>query len=128
MTEEQVFLAALDLADPAARTDYLNDVCGGDSEFRCQVDALLAAHLRSGEFLDQPAGEQLAAGRKHSDDQTQEFDGESEGDPVASEKKNHPSPNDDDTEDLYFLSPSTRPDSLGRIGHYEVLEVLGKGG
>src|SRR5262249_54795659 len=27
-----------------------------------------------------------------------------------------------------FLQPSTRPDSLGRIGHYEVLEVLGKGG
>ena len=27
-----------------------------------------------------------------------------------------------------FLAPSTRPDSLGRIGHYEVLQVLGHGG
>jgi len=29
---------------------------------------------------------------------------------------------------LTFLEPSTRPDSLGRLGHYEVLQVLGKGG
>ena len=35
---------------------------------------------------------------------------------------------DEESEGLQFLTPSTRPDSLGRIGHYEVLEVLGKGG
>ena len=35
---------------------------------------------------------------------------------------------DDEDGALDFLQPSTRPDSLGRIGHYEVLEVLGKGG
>ncbi|MFO0806119.1 MAG: serine/threonine-protein kinase [Gemmataceae bacterium] len=29
---------------------------------------------------------------------------------------------------LGFLTPSKRPDSLGRIGHYEVLQVLGQGG
>jgi len=29
---------------------------------------------------------------------------------------------------LEFLAPPRRPDSLGRIGHYEVLEVLGQGG
>jgi serine/threonine protein kinase/regulation of enolase protein 1 (concanavalin A-like superfamily) len=33
---------------------------------------------------------------------------------------------EDDT--LDYLQPSARPDSLGRIGHYEILEVLGKGG
>src|SRR5262245_38474295 len=27
-----------------------------------------------------------------------------------------------------FLEPGTRPGSLGRLGHYEVLEVLGEGG
>ena len=35
---------------------------------------------------------------------------------------------DDEDSALDFLQPSTRPDSLGRIGHYEVLEVLGQGG
>lgn len=29
---------------------------------------------------------------------------------------------------LTFLGPATRPGSLGRLGHYEVLEVLGRGG
>jgi serine/threonine protein kinase len=29
---------------------------------------------------------------------------------------------------MEFLAPPWRPDSLGRIGHYEVLQVLGKGG
>lgn len=29
---------------------------------------------------------------------------------------------------LDFLSPTTRPDALGRLGHYEVLELLGRGG
>src|SRR6202035_4099802 len=27
-----------------------------------------------------------------------------------------------------FLEPSTRPDALGRLGHYAVLEVVGRGG
>jgi hypothetical protein len=35
---------------------------------------------------------------------------------------------DDEDISLDFLQPSTRPDSLGRIGHYEILQVLGKGG
>src|SRR6059036_3478469 len=34
----------------------------------------------------------------------------------------------DGEDDLHFLSPSTRPDSLGRLGHYEILQVLGRGG
>jgi serine/threonine protein kinase len=29
--------------------------------------------------------------------------------------------------DLHFLAPPTRPDSLGRLGHYEILDVVGKG-
>jgi eukaryotic-like serine/threonine-protein kinase len=38
---------------------------------------------------------------------------------------------DDDEQDeraLDFLQPSTRPGALGRLAHYEVLEVLGQGG
>jgi serine/threonine protein kinase len=29
--------------------------------------------------------------------------------------------------DLHFLGPTDRPDSLGRLGHYEILDVVGKG-
>jgi uncharacterized protein (TIGR03067 family) len=34
----------------------------------------------------------------------------------------------DRDDDLAFLGPSTRPDAIGRMAHYEVLEVIGKGG
>src|SRR5580693_10787444 len=33
-----------------------------------------------------------------------------------------------DDEPLTFLAPPTRPDALGRLGHYEALQVLGRGG
>ena len=62
MTGEQVFLAVLELADPADRTVYLDKVCGGNVALRRQVEELLAAHFKPGAFLDEPVGEQLLAG------------------------------------------------------------------
>ncbi len=35
---------------------------------------------------------------------------------------------DDEEVELSFLQPSERPDMLGRLAHYEVIEVLGQGG
>jgi hypothetical protein len=60
MTERTVFLAALDIADPAERLAYLDRACAGDAALRSQVETLLAAHARAGSFLDVPAVE-LAA-------------------------------------------------------------------
>jgi eukaryotic-like serine/threonine-protein kinase len=34
----------------------------------------------------------------------------------------------DDHTELKFLAPSQNPDAMGRLGHYEVLEVVGRGG
>jgi len=128
MTEEQVFLAALDLPEQSSRTAYLDEVCGADPEFRRQVEVLLATHERSGDFLDKPLAAQLSADPKSGGDETVALNGESDGDAVAANKKTNPSTDDDDDECLQFLSPSPRPGALGRIGHYDVLEVLGKGG
>jgi serine/threonine protein kinase/WD40 repeat protein len=55
MTERTIFLEALDIADPAQRQAYLDRACAGDAALRRQVEALLAAHERSGSFLDVPA-------------------------------------------------------------------------
>src|SRR5262249_45861355 len=44
--------------------------------------------------------------------------------PVTLAEKTEP-PSD---ERLSFLQPGTRPDSLGRLAHYEVLQILGQGG
>jgi serine/threonine protein kinase/formylglycine-generating enzyme required for sulfatase activity len=104
VTEASIFTAALDLADPAEREAYLAGACGADAALRGRVDGLLAAHAAAGTFLERPAA------APDPDTTWPAPDGPPPGDGMP------------------FLAPPRRPDSLGRIGHYEVLEVLGKGG
>ncbi len=96
-----VFLAALDKTTSAERTAFLDEACAEDAALRHNVEALLQAHNQADPLLDHPAADHL--------DRTV---GEQTG------------PDDS----LGFLEPPTWRDSLGRIGHYEVLEVLGRGG
>lgn len=124
MTEEQVFLAALDIPERPARTAYLDKVCGTDTEFRQQVEDLLDAHFKTGEFLNQPLGQQLGVSAPTSNnDNTISVRYDPDGNPVAPEAKA-----ENEMDDLSFLEPTSRADALGRLGHYEILQVLGKGG
>src|SRR5436305_10375731 len=109
MTEEQIFLAVLELADPTDRAAYLDQACGGDATFRRQVEDLLAAHLKSGEFLDAPLREQMAAGLAASPgDNTLSLRGHL----MADEKKSGGEP-----ADIRILPPTTLHPTLGRNGH-----------
>ena len=112
----------LDLPDPAARAAYLDGACGGDAGLRARVEALLRAHDRPDSFLGTPGGRAARPGpRRHpglrrgrrTRDGRRTTGGETDA-PTTSRSA--------------FLAPPTRPDSLGRLGHYEVLEVLGQGG
>src|SRR5262249_43879348 len=47
--------------------------------------------------------------------------------PTAEATRTEPSVPEEDLP-LDFLTPSEKPGSLGRLGHYEVQEVIGKGG
>jgi hypothetical protein len=80
------------------RAAYLDQVCGDDDALRRRVERLLRAHLRAGGFLERPI--------------------EAVVDPAGSATRGR-RPD--------FLTPS-RPDSLGRLGPFEVLEVVGEGG
>jgi eukaryotic-like serine/threonine-protein kinase len=113
MTEQTIFLSALDIPDAGKRSAYLETACAGDAGLRKQVEALLAAHERSGLFLDDPAVAQMAGVPPTPGEDTVTADA-------------GPAHGRDD--DLRFLNPPTRPGSLGRLAHYEVLEVLGRGG
>jgi formylglycine-generating enzyme required for sulfatase activity len=113
MTERDIFLALLDLPDPEARAARLQQACGGDPALRARVEALVRSHDRAGSFLASPA----VAPPEPDAAATRDLGGESVPDGPAR-----------GGEALAFLTSSTRPDSLGRIGHYEVLEVLGRGG
>src|SRR4051812_34839804 len=56
---EAILRASLSCA-PAQRDAFVAQACGDDEELRLEVDSLLAAHDRTGDFLDRPAAEQLA--------------------------------------------------------------------
>jgi eukaryotic-like serine/threonine-protein kinase len=54
MSEETIFVTALEKATPAERAAYLESACAGDPELRRRVEALLRAHEQSGDLLDPP--------------------------------------------------------------------------
>src|SRR5262249_27979031 len=49
---KQVFLAAVEKSDRAARVAYLNEACAGDDELRRQVEALLVQHEQASGHLE----------------------------------------------------------------------------
>src|SRR5262245_31849251 len=113
MTEREIFLAVLDLPDSAARGQFLDGACGGDAARRSRIESLLRSHDTVGSFLGNPAVNppdlSLLATHEVDSDATPKDESEAY-DPLS------------------FLSPPRRQGSLGRIGHYEFLEVLGRGG
>jgi serine/threonine protein kinase len=100
MTEQQIFEQALEMS-PDDRAAFLDFACAGDAMLRRRLEALLKSHSEAQGFLNVPAVEQLAV---------------SSSEPA------------DAAADLSFLAPSSEPGSLGRLDHYDVLEVVGSGG
>jgi hypothetical protein len=111
MNERDVFIDALQLPSPAARREFLNDACAGQDALRRQVESLLAAHDRVGQFLEEP----LLIHINTVLDAARTADGETE---EASPDALPPG----------YLLPAEGPDELGRLGHYRVLRLLGRGG
>src|SRR5262249_5221764 len=76
--------------------------------------ALLAAHAQVGQFLERPivGAAEVAALAPQATLVTLAGQGGPPEERVS----------------LDFLAPPSRPNSMGRLGHYEVLEVVGKGG
>jgi serine/threonine protein kinase len=120
---KEVFLEAAELPDETARAAYLDKACGGDSGLRARVEALLRSHNPEGSFLGTPAA--VVPDPDHG--ATQALTGTSDRGAAAVQTASGDDGSVHD-EPLTFLDPSTRPDALGRLGHYEVLQVLGRGG
>lgn len=51
MTEREVFIEALRIADSGAQAEYVKRACGGDDQLVGRVSALLHAHRRNDQFL-----------------------------------------------------------------------------
>jgi WD40 repeat protein len=102
--EATIFNTARRLGDRDTRADYLRDVCEGDTALLGRVEALLAVNDAPDSLLDRKAMQTPACDDTRTDPSV----------PAA--------------EPLGFLAPSDRPGALGRFGHYDVTEVIGRGG
>ncbi|TAK93821.1 MAG: serine/threonine protein kinase [Verrucomicrobia bacterium] len=54
---ENIFAEAIDLPRGEARAQLVAERCGNDTALQCEVDSLLRAHDRAGEFLKPPSAE-----------------------------------------------------------------------
>ncbi|HZZ81973.1 MAG TPA: protein kinase [Gemmataceae bacterium] len=120
---QAVFLAVTETTDPDARAALLDRECAGDTELRQRIEALLRADGSRDSVLDAVPNFEADTPDEES---TQALDS-STGSPIiapATETTGNHSPHGD----LNFLAPSSKPGSIGRLGHYEILKVIGQGG
>src|SRR5262245_16160622 len=113
MTDRDLFIAALDQSDPTGRAAWLDRHCAEDLDQRRRVEVLLRAHDEASRFLAAPA----AAGNSAApDDPTRTAVEGDETTPVTV------------VDVLSYLTPAGRPGLLGKLDHYEVIEIVGRGG
>jgi WD40 repeat protein len=112
-----VFVAAVKVP-PDQWEAFLKEACAGDEELCRQVGDLLQEHQHAGSFLEQPAVPRAA---------TCAFDAAVNGAAIAAPPES-PEMNPGSELKLDFLTPSEKPGYLGRLGNYEVTEVIGRGG
>jgi serine/threonine protein kinase len=107
---KEIFARALDCATPEEMERVLSSACQDDAGMRAEIEALLKAHANAGTFMDRPAldGDVLANARATTSTAS------------SASATNEIS--------LSFLEPSDKQGSLGRLGHYEMLEIIGRGG
>ncbi|MFO1000780.1 MAG: hypothetical protein U0936_10595, partial [Planctomycetaceae bacterium] len=117
MSERTIFLAAIEISDPAERAVFVEQACDGDVNLRSQVEQLLSHHEGNSQFLEMPAGASGPA---------VEMTVVSHG--ASDEEDDQNSTAVSGEEELRkYLQPATRPDWLGRLGHYEIEQTLGRG-
>src|SRR5437763_8595544 len=66
MNERDLFIAALQQDDPAERSAYLGQACGGDATLRQRIEHLLDLHNQAGSFLSPSAAHSPAATATHA--------------------------------------------------------------
>ena len=111
MSEETIFAAALE--QPTGRAGRVTSTRPAATMPRCAAASKGCSRPTTGPAIPRTAGRR----RRRSARPTRLADTRTT---IGTRRRRRRSPG--------FLEPSTRPDSLGRLGHYEVLEVLGRGG
>ncbi len=110
MTEQEIFLVARSKQHESERSAFLDQACGTDATLRRRVDNLLAAASETETILDRVAIENVDIRALFST-----LSPDSMLKPTSAQVK-------------LELEPSSNPDSLGLLQHYEILEEIGQGG
>jgi serine/threonine protein kinase/tetratricopeptide (TPR) repeat protein len=111
VNERDIFLEALEKGSPDERRSFLDRTCGDDAQLRTRLELLLKSHEEADSLLDHPV---------LGDGPTEAITGLTD--------RSRREPSEDDTIVLDFLEPSDQPESLGRLGQYDMREVVGRGG
>ena len=142
VNEETLFHLTLEKS-PHERAAFLEKACAGDAMLRQRVEVLLHAHDNPDSFLKAPLNDPFASEAKTLNneaaaqpdarpkrDETALFESDEDlrDTPTGVIQTQSESANTPMDEDLSFLQPSQKPDSLGRLDKYEILSVVGKGG
>ncbi len=125
MNERDLFLSAIEIEDLASRQAYVQSKCSGDVDLLSRVESLLASHASQSQFLQIPVAEQLSENATVNAGSGSTQNDETSGSVGSEPSQGKKIPSDEIP--LGFLEPSSRPDSLGRLGHYEILEIVGRG-
>jgi serine/threonine-protein kinase len=86
----------------------------------CQQCRGAMRRLEAGDAAPAPSGDLPETARDPESSATSAYEVPTQTTPVP--------PGCEDPPNLSFLAPTARPDSLGRIAHYEILRILGGGG
>src|SRR5579872_2338433 len=122
---DAVFVAALGAADPAARAAILDRECGPNADLRRRVEARLKDHEEATSIVERRPGAAAASVSPAADATVQIAASTGPGPADASRQDEETSVAGVEQSgaevSLEFLQPSTKPGSLGRLGHHEVL-------
>lgn len=116
MNERDIFLAAIEISDQAERTAYIKQACGDDAKLRAQVDELLKTHEETSQFLETHAAAIDSVGDQTILTNASDTDEDSDDESASGE-----------AEFRKYLEPATRDGWLGRLAHYEIEQILGRG-
>lgn len=116
MTEDSILENALAIRRPEERHRFLLMICGGDDVLLTKLQTRIQEIERSAgiDTEEQPRLRQAAV------DRTVVVTATDAADAAKADEA-------DETLDTSFLQPPSKPGSLGRLGHYEVIKVLGHG-
>lgn len=115
MRDRDIFLEALKIVDLEQRAEYVQKACGNDAKLRAQVESQLRSHAMGMKDL-----ENAAAGA------------DSQYHTIVSKAGEINDQNDEarvsgEEEFCRYLQPTSRPGWLGRLGHYDIESILGRG-